>query len=89
MRKVKEQERPTGNLSLPISVLQNMPDDASILTCLTTSRLIWLAVSIAFANAIRSLRGSLSSTSIPSSYGSPAPTCLAGSLRKTLPRRYF
>ena len=78
-----------GNRAVATGVLQNVTEDASITPCLTTSRLIWLAVLIVSGNAIRLLRGNLWSASTRLSSASAGPTFPAGSPRKTLPRRSF
>ena len=81
--------RGAGNRLGAIGVLQYVFDDASLNACLTTSRLIWLAVLIAFAGATRLLRGILSNTCTPSSSASSGPTFQGGFPRKTLPKIYF
>jgi len=56
--------------------------------CLTTSRSIWLAVSIAFACAIRLLRENLWNISTPLSSGSSGRTCRGEFPKKTSPRTF-
>ena len=78
-----------GNRPGPIGVLQYVYDVASINLCLTTSRLIWLAVLVAFASAIRLLRESSWNTSTRWSSALSGPISPAGFLKKTLPRKFL
>jgi hypothetical protein len=55
-----------------------MSDDASILTCLTTSRLIWLAALIASENAIRRCTGARRAPSPPRHPHRPRPPAPQG-----------
>ena len=78
-----------GNRTRPTGVLQYVYDVASINLCLTTSRLIWLAVLVAFANAIRPLRESSWNTSIRWSSALSGPIFPVGFPKKTLRRRFL